>query len=127
MPIVDIRFDPKRFTNQQIEKLRAHLPAIVAEALSDTTQKETQLKASQIGLEFNEKHRFDVNDRPIRMLVFCEGFPVRLENSDGRAASIAEAARLLDHDFCLEKDLGWVWIYPGVRTGFAEIGTLTET
>jgi hypothetical protein len=122
MPIVNVRFAPKAFDDAQIEKLRTHLPAIVAEALSDENDAKSKLQPSQISLEFNETHRFDVNVRPLRLLVFCEGFPVRLADIDDCASLIAEATRLLDEGFHQDHShLGWVWIYPSPKTGFAEI------
>ena len=109
MPLVILRYKPRRIPGEAVQKLAQALPAIVAEALDIPENKDARLTPGEVEVWVEESHKFDSNPKDLQIVVFAHDYPERRPNLEVRKNAIlgGVGAFLSDYDY----NASWfVWV-----------------
>lgn len=104
MPLVTIRRNPRKITDARLEHIIAHLPVIIAGAL---TCREGGLTSSDIMIEASDTGPFDTNVKDISIVVYAHRYPERVADLEVRQQAMSRM--IVAH---LPDGVSWyVWVF----------------
>ncbi len=119
MPVVILRYSPKKVDNTVLHQLLEHIPKLVAHALDIPGSAEARLKSTDIEVWVRPAHDLDVNTKDVEVLIFAHSYSDRLRNLEERNELIRRGIWDLLHK-CNCRVSGWVWTHLN-QTAFGQI------
>ena len=120
MPVILLKYKPSRIPAKSMKKLMSVLPAIVSDALDVPEDPNMRLRAKDIQIWVLPENQFDVNLKPLQMLIPIHAYPQRVKNLEERKDRIVIHVR--SHLVALGSDMiGFIWILPSSDTAFGKI------
>lgn len=118
MPIVLVRYKREYITDSLLVDLANFLPGAVSNALDVPNNEGARLRPSDIEVSLIQHGEFDVNVKPLEIIIFAHQFPERQQNIDERVKIISDMVKeFLAIRRPNIRGFVWVLLQP---TGFSE-------
>ncbi len=119
MPVILLKYRPSEVPDEVMQELVAALPEIVSRALDIPNDPGKRLTTNDIQVWTLPEGKFDVNIKPLQMLIPLHAYSERIDDLELRKDIIAADIHEILAAFGFDTG-GFIWILPSSDTAFGK-------